>query len=67
MTIYNSFFDNYRQGLTQIGPTFVGVKNYIKLFTPDKTGTIDILKYAGNTLILWVGGLVTLILSWIYH
>ena len=58
LTIYNSFFDNYRQGLTQIGPTFVGVKNYIKLFTPDKTGTIDILKYAGNTLILWVGGAI---------
>ena len=62
LTIYNSFFDNYRQGLTQIGPTFVGFKNYIKLFTPDANGTIDILKYAGNTLILWVCGAVPQIL-----
>ena len=62
LTIYNSFFDNYRQGLTQIGPTFVGFKNYIKLFTPDANGTIDILKYAGNTLILWVCGAIPQIL-----
>ena len=62
LTIYNSFFDNYRQGLTQIGPTFVGFKNYIKLFTPDANGTIDVLKYAGNTLILWVCGAVPQIL-----
>ena len=62
LTIYNSFFDNYRQGLTQIGPTFVGFKNYIKLFTPDANGTIDILKYAGNTMILWVCGAIPQIL-----
>ena len=29
LTIYNSFFENYREGLTQIGPDFVGLKNYI--------------------------------------
>ena len=55
-TIYNSFFENYREGLTQVGPNFVGLKNYITLFTPDKNGTIDILKYAGNTIVLWIGG-----------
>ena len=27
-TIYNSFFENYRSGLTQIGPNFVGIENY---------------------------------------
>ena len=48
LTIYNSFFENYREGLTQVGPNFVGLKNYITLFTPDKNGTIDILKYAGK-------------------
>jgi len=58
LTIYNSFFENYRSGLKQVGPNFVGLENYIKLFTPDKNGTIDILKYAGNTLILWVGGAI---------
>ena len=31
-TIYNSFFENYRSGLTQIGPNFVGFANYVKLF-----------------------------------
>ena len=58
LTIYNSFFENYRSGLKQVGPNFVGLKNYIALFTPDKNGTIDILKYAGNTVALWVGGAI---------
>lgn len=62
MTIYNSFFENYREGLKQVGPNFVGLDNYIKLFTPDKNGNIDILKYAWNTLVLWVGGAVPQIL-----
>ena len=58
LTIYNSFFENYRSGLKQVGPNFVGLENYVKLFTPDKNGTIDILKYAGNTVALWVGGAI---------
>ena len=58
LTIYNSFFENYRQGLMQVGPKFVGFANYVKLFTPDKTGSIDILKYAWNTIVLWVCGAV---------
>ena len=58
LTIYNSFFENYRSGLKIIGPNFVGLENYIKLFTPDSNGTIDILKYAGNTVVLWLGGAI---------
>lgn len=58
MTIYNSFFENYRSGLKQIGPNFVGLQNYIALFTPDKTGTVGMLKYFGNTLVLWIMGAV---------
>lgn len=58
LTIYNSFFENYRSGLKQVGPNFVGLKNYIALFTPDKNGTVDILKYAGNTIVLWLGGAI---------
>ncbi|MBQ8239064.1 MAG: sugar ABC transporter permease [Oscillospiraceae bacterium] len=58
LTIYNSFFENYRSGLKIIGPNFVGFENYITLFTPDQNGTIDILKYAGNTVALWVGGAI---------
>ena len=58
LTIYNSFFENYRMGLMQVGPKFVGFANYVKLFTPDKNGSIDILKYAWNTVALWVGGAI---------
>ena len=48
-TIYNSFFENYMSGLTQIGPSFVGLENYIKLFEGG-----DIWIYAKNTMILWI-------------
>lgn len=57
-TFINSFFANYMDGLTHVGPTFVGLKNYITLFTPDKSGTIGILKYAWNTILIWVVGAV---------
>lgn len=39
-------------GLTQIGPTFVGIENFKTILTP------DLLKYAGNTLILWLLGFI---------
>ena len=58
LTIYNSFFENYRSGLNQVGPNYVGLENYVKLFTPDDNGTIDILKYTANTLVLWIGGAI---------
>ena len=48
-TIYNSFFENYMSGLTQVGPNFVGLQNYIKLFEGE-----DIWIYAKNTMILWI-------------
>ena len=56
-TIYNSFFENYRSGLTQIGPNFVGFANYVKLF---ESGEIWI--YFKNTMIMWVMGFVPQIL-----
>ena len=58
MTIANSFFENYRSGLKQIGPNFLGFQNYVKLFSPDNTGTVGMIKYFGNTIILWVMGAV---------
>ena len=58
LTIYNSFFETYRDGLTQIGPNFVGFENYAELFTPDSSGTILIFKYALNTMIMWFAGAV---------
>ncbi len=48
-TIYNSFFENYRSGLMQIGPNFVGIDNYITLITNG-----DLPTYFKNTMILWV-------------
>ena len=58
ITIYNAFFENYRSGLTTVGPNYVGLKNFISLFTPDANGTIDILKYALNTIVMWIEGAV---------
>ena len=52
-TVWNSFFENYRSGLTQIGPNFIGLQNFISLFS-----TPDIWTYLGNTLIMWILGFV---------
>ena len=57
-TFYNSFFENYMDGLKQIGPNFIGIQNYIDLFTPTGKGTIDILDYTANTMIMWVMGAI---------
>lgn len=56
-TIYNSFFENYRSGLTQIGPNPVGIANFQSLFA-----TPDIWQYFGNTMIMWAMGFVPQIL-----
>lgn len=56
-TIYNSFFENYRSGLTQIGPNPVGIANFQTLFS-----TPDIWTYLKNTLIMWALGFVPQIL-----
>lgn len=52
-TIYNSFFENYRSGLTQVGPNFVGLANFGALL---KNG--DLLIYFKNTIIMWIMGFV---------
>ena len=52
-TIHNSFFENYRSGLTQIGPNFVGLENYRTIVVNG-----DLITYAENTLIMWVMGFV---------
>lgn len=51
-TIRYSFFEYYRSGIKEIGPNFVGLENYASLLGS------DMLKYAGNTLILWVIGFI---------
>ncbi len=57
-TIYNSFFENYRSGLKQIGPNFIGFENYLKILS-----TADLWKYAGNTMIMWIIGFLPQILT----
>ena len=53
-TIYNSFFEHYfKNGLTEVGPTFVGLSNYAKLFSGG-----DLFKYFGNTMIMWLIGFI---------
>jgi len=52
-TIYNSFFENYRSGLIQVGPNFVGLANFVTIF---QNG--DIPNYFRNTMIMWILGFV---------
>ena len=52
-TIYNSFFEHYWAGLTEIGPSFIGFDNYVSLFSQG-----DIWIYTKNTLIMWVMGVI---------
>ena len=67
-TVYYSFFENYRSGLKQIGPNFVGLGNYAKLLSQK-----HFLTYFKNTMIMWVMGfvpqiIVSLILgAWFSH
>ena len=58
LTIYNSFFEYYRDGLTVVGPRFVGFDNYAALFTANSSGYIPLVRYLGNTIWLWVIGAV---------
>lgn len=51
-TFYNSFFENYMSGLRQIGPNFIGFENYKLILNA------DLLKYMGNTLIMWLMGFI---------
>lgn len=56
-TIYNSFFENFRSGLTQIGPNYVGFENFKTIITNG-----DLPMYLKNTLIMWIMGFVPQIL-----
>ena len=51
-TVYYSFFEYYRDGLTVVGPNFVGLENYKTLLASDMP------KYMGNTVIMWMIGFI---------
>ncbi|MDE6924681.1 MAG: sugar ABC transporter permease [Acetatifactor sp.] len=56
-TFYNSLFENYRIGLNQVGPHFVGLENFKSVFTGG-----EVWIYAKNTMIMWLLGFVPQIL-----
>lgn len=56
-TVYNSFYENYRIGLNQVGPNFVGLENFKTILT---SGEVWI--YAKNTMIMWLLGFIPQIL-----
>ena len=56
-TVWNSFFENYRSGLTQVGPNFIVLQNYVSLFSSG-----DIWVYLKNTMIMWALAFVPQIL-----
>lgn len=51
-TIRYSFYEYYRSGIKEIGPTFIGIENYVSIWQS------DMLKYGANTLILWIIGFI---------
>lgn len=60
-TFYYSFFEYRTTGLGEVGPNFIGFKNYIDLFTPDSymnNGTVKIFSYTGQTMFMWILGAI---------
>lgn len=55
-TVYRSFFEMYMDGFTQVGPDFVGIQNYLTIFSG------DLPRYFLNTIIMWVIGFAPQIL-----
>lgn len=49
-TIYISFFENYRVGLSIVGPNFVGMNNYTNVIGTDFSRSLY------NTMIIWIMG-----------
>ncbi len=61
-TIRYSFYEYYTVGLMEVGPTFVGLDNYISILDA------ELLKYLWNTIVFWLGAflpqlLVSLLLA----
>ncbi len=52
-TFYYSFFENYRIGLTEVGPNFVGWANYKKVIFET-----EVPRFAINTFVIWIIGFI---------
>ena len=57
ISLYKSLYENYWMGLIEVGPIFVGLKNYATLLS-DKS----LYTYLSNTAIMWILGFVPQIL-----
>ena len=51
-TFVNSLYENYRVGLMTVGPDFIGLENFKEVFRS------DIVRYIGNTALIWVAGFI---------
>ncbi len=54
-TFYESLFEHYwaQGGINEIGPNFIGLKNFVTIFTEEALG-----KYLLNTMIMWILGFI---------
>jgi multiple sugar transport system permease protein len=52
-TFYYSFFENYRIGLTEVGPNFIGWANYKKVIFET-----EVPRFAINTFVIWIIGFI---------
>ena len=58
-TFKNSFYEMYLiDGYRQVGPNWVGFDNYSELFSSTYMEQNELLKYFGNTFILWIIGFI---------
>ena len=55
-TLGNSFFENYRVGLMTVGPDWIGLENFKEVL--DISEENNIIKYTGNTVIMWILGFI---------
>ncbi len=52
-TFYYSFFEYYKDGLSTVGPNFIGFDNYLRILQEGQ-----IWRYLANTLIIWILGFI---------
>ncbi|MDD3388740.1 MAG: sugar ABC transporter permease [Bacilli bacterium] len=52
-TFFYSFFEYYSDNLDVVGPNFVGLQNYFRLFQQGR-----MFRYFGNTFVIWILGFV---------
>ncbi|MCQ2591672.1 MAG: sugar ABC transporter permease [Treponema sp.] len=57
-TFVYSFYEYYRVGLMEVGPTFIGFQNFVNIFNAED----NLAKYFWNTMVMWIAGFIPQIL-----